>query len=339
MRVYDGGDRKKDIVAIVARVRHGRYVAPDRLPAALEAGSPWLPAQPTDSYIVRMHDQCHTSELFGSVKCDCQHQLDYTLGFLSDLAVSGWRRRSAMRAGRGDVTSPTTPPPAAAAAAVADPCGGSATLPPLHTAPHAGCDAAAWADVDPDTILGVLLYLPQEGRGIGLGAKVAAYALQEDSHGVVPGFLVLGDDGEVVPPDGDVVVDGLDTVDANRALGLPDDARDYAGAADVLTQLQLLAPAPTATATDAPTAAAAAAAFPTARLLTNNPRKVERLRALGVPVSGTVPCIVCLASPLAAAYVRAKAERMGHTIPPAAQAAMPASPLRVASGSLAATTA
>lgn len=303
MRVYENGDHKKDIVAMVARIKHGRYVVPEALAGSIERGNDVLPADPMESYVVRMHDQCHTSELFGSVKCDCQHQLAYSLQLLSDLAVAAWRRRAdALLAATPPSGSPGLPGSPAAAA--------PATLPALHA--RTGAVSPAWAAVPTSTIVGALLYLPQEGRGIGLGAKVAAYALQEDSRGVVPGFAVLGDDGELLATRaGSCSVDGLDTVDANRALGLPDDARDYAGAVDVLSDLGLMA-------------------GPVARLLTNNPRKVDCLRALGVRVSGTVPCIVHLASPLAAAYVRAKAERMGHAIPPAAQAAMPASPARAA---------
>lgn len=59
---------------------------------------------------------------------------------------------------------------------------------------------------------GVLIYLSQEGRGIGLGAKIGAYALQNAGH---------------------------DTVDANRLLGLPDDVRSYQVAADILKDLRV----------------------------------------------------------------------------------------------------
>src|SRR5438045_1216593 len=78
---------------------------------------------------------------------------------------------------------------------------------------------------------GVVLYLRQEGRGIGLANKIRAYALQ--AH-------------------------GADTVDANRMLGLPDDARRYDMAALMLRELNVKS----------------------VRLMTNNPEKVEQLRAL-----------------------------------------------------------
>ncbi len=93
---------------------------------------------------VRLHSECMTSEIFGSLKCDCKEQLDRALDLI--------------------------------------------------------CDAPR----------GALLYLRQEGRGIGLGNKIAAYALQ--AH-------------------------GADTYDANRALGFPDDLRRYDVAACMIKQL------------------------------------------------------------------------------------------------------
>ena len=111
---------------------------------------------------------------------------------------------------------------------------------------------------------GALLYLRQEGRGIGLRNKVRAYELQDQ---------------------------GLDTVDANLALGLPVDARDYRGAAAVLRLLEV----------------------PRVRLLTNNLGKCRALQALGIEVSERVPLEVP-ANPFSAGYLRAKAERMGHLL-------------------------
>jgi GTP cyclohydrolase II len=109
---------------------------------------------------------------------------------------------------------------------------------------------------------GVLLYLRQEGRGIGLANKVSAYALQEQ---------------------------GLDTVEANLALGLPEDVRDYRVAAEMLLDLGVRR----------------------VRLLTNNPAKIEGLRRHGVEVVGRVPLEIP-PNPSNLGYLRTKREKMGH---------------------------
>jgi 3,4-dihydroxy 2-butanone 4-phosphate synthase/GTP cyclohydrolase II len=111
---------------------------------------------------------------------------------------------------------------------------------------------------------GVLLYLAQEGRGIGLLNKLRAYKLQEE---------------------------GLDTVDANLKLGLPADLRDYGIGAQILVDLGLSS----------------------IRILTNNPKKIRGLEGYGLSVSAQVP-IEHVPNPHNAAYLRAKKERMGHTL-------------------------
>jgi GTP cyclohydrolase II len=109
---------------------------------------------------------------------------------------------------------------------------------------------------------GVLLYLRQEGRGIGLVNKIRAYALQQA---------------------------GADTVEANRLLGLPDDARDYTVAADILGRLGVKQ----------------------VRLLTNNPAKVDALRRLGIEVVERVPLHI-EPNPHNRGYLQTKSRRMGH---------------------------
>lgn len=113
---------------------------------------------------------------------------------------------------------------------------------------------------------GILLYLRgQEGRGIGLANKMRAYALQDH---------------------------GMDTVEANRALGLPEDARDYAEAAQMLLAL----------------------GAPRVRLLTNNPDKVTALRRHGVDVTAVEPLVIA-ANPFNAVYLDTKARKFGHALP------------------------
>lgn len=115
-----------------------------------------------------------------------------------------------------------------------------------------------------ETGSGTLLYLRQEGRGIGLVNKIRAYALQDG---------------------------GLDTVDANIALGLPIDGRDYSAAAAVLRHLGLLK----------------------VRLLTNNPAKCEALQTRGIEVIERVPLVVA-PNPVNRGYLQTKAARMGHLL-------------------------
>lgn len=111
---------------------------------------------------------------------------------------------------------------------------------------------------------GAVLYLPQEGRGIGLVNKIRAYALQDL---------------------------GLDTVEANLALGFEDDLRRYDVAAAMLRALEVRSVC----------------------LLTNNPKKISGLRHFGIPVAGTIP-LRTGANPHNAAYLATKREKSGHLL-------------------------
>jgi len=111
---------------------------------------------------------------------------------------------------------------------------------------------------------GVFLYMRQEGRGIGLHNKIRAYALQDQ---------------------------GLDTVEANEALGFESDIRDYGIGAQILAELGVR----------------------NIRLLTNNPRKVIGLEGYGLQVVETVP-IVCKPNPKNRRYLETKRKKMGHLL-------------------------
>ena len=111
---------------------------------------------------------------------------------------------------------------------------------------------------------GVLLYLSQEGRGIGLLNKLRAYKLQEE---------------------------GLDTVEANERLGLPADLRDFGIGAQILVDLGLTS----------------------IRILTNNPKKIRALEGYGLSVTDQIP-IEEPPNPENVAYLRAKREKLGHTL-------------------------
>jgi GTP cyclohydrolase II len=111
---------------------------------------------------------------------------------------------------------------------------------------------------------GIVLYLRQEGRGIGLVNKIRAYALQDE---------------------------GLDTVEANLALGFRDDERDYAVAAHMLESLRVRS----------------------VRLMTNNPRKIAGLQALGVRVTGRIPLVIP-PNEHNRFYLETKAAKSGHLI-------------------------
>ena len=111
---------------------------------------------------------------------------------------------------------------------------------------------------------GVLIYLRQEGRGIGLLDKLRAYNLQDE---------------------------GLDTIEANIALGHQADARDYGLAVQILDDLGV----------------------ESLRLLTNNPKKIEELQALGIQVTERVP-LQGAVNPENARYLLTKAARMQHML-------------------------
>jgi GTP cyclohydrolase II len=138
---------------------------------------------------VRVHSECLTSEVFGSLKCDCREQRGF----------------------------------------------------------------------------GAVLYLRQEGRGIGLANKVRAYALQAE---------------------------GADTVAANEQLHLPVDARTYDVAAAMLRELGV----------------------GSVEIMTNNPAKVEALKALGIVIERRLPVLVP-ATPFSAGYLETKRRLMQHELP------------------------
>lgn len=151
-----------------------------------------------DDVPVRLHSECLTGDVMGSLRCDCRDQLTEGL-------------RTIQREGRG-----------------------------------------------------ILLYLRQEGRGIGLLNKIRAYALQEK---------------------------GLDTVEANQALGFRDDERDYAVAAHMLRSLGVNS----------------------VRVVTNNPDKIKQLEQHGVTVSGRIPHVIP-PNEWNRFYLETKARRSGHLI-------------------------
>jgi GTP cyclohydrolase II len=111
---------------------------------------------------------------------------------------------------------------------------------------------------------GMLLYLRQEGRGIGLRNKIRAYQLQDR---------------------------GLDTVEANRALGFRDDERDYGVAAHMIASLNVKS----------------------VRLMTNNPNKIQQLEQNGIKVAGRIPHVMP-ANEFNRFYLQTKAVRSGHYI-------------------------
>ena len=148
--------------------------------------------------LLRVHSQCLTGEVFGSLRCDCGGQLNLAIQVIA-------------QQGRG-----------------------------------------------------LVIYELQEGRGIGLMAKLQAYALQDT---------------------------GIDTIEADHALGFKADFRDFSLAAAILHDLRI----------------------PRVRLLTNNPRKADALNAAGIEVIERLPCEV---GPTAhsLAYLQTKKQKMGHAL-------------------------
>ncbi|NIJ04229.1 3,4-dihydroxy 2-butanone 4-phosphate synthase/GTP cyclohydrolase II [Frigoribacterium faeni] len=131
------------------------------------------------------------------------------------------------------------------------------------------CECGPQLDAALDTIHehgGVVVYLRgHEGRGIGLINKLRAYRLQED---------------------------GLDTLDANLALGLPADSRQYGAAADMLRDLGVTS----------------------VHLLSNNPDKRRQLVQHGIEVLDSVPLVVGVGA-FNEGYLDTKRDRMGHELP------------------------
>lgn len=151
-----------------------------------------------EAILVRVHSECLTGDVFGSLRCDCGSQLQKAIELIS-------------REKRG-----------------------------------------------------VVLYMKQEGRGIGLVNKLKAYALQDQ---------------------------GLDTVEANEALGLPPDLRDYGIGAQILVDLGLKK----------------------IRLLTNNPRKIVGLEGYGLHIVERLP-LETQKTEANIKYLKTKKEKLGHML-------------------------
>jgi 3,4-dihydroxy 2-butanone 4-phosphate synthase/GTP cyclohydrolase II len=164
-----------------------------RVHTALVMGEPT--PEPT---LVRVHSECLTGDVFGSLRCDCGKQLKKAMRLIESQGK------------------------------------------------------------------GVILYMNQEGRGIGLVDKIRAYGLQDQ---------------------------GLDTVEANEALGYQPDLRDYGIGAQILVDLGLK----------------------NIRLLTNNPRKIVGLEGYGLQVVERLP-LETEPQPLNYKYLKTKKEKLGHDL-------------------------
>lgn len=130
------------------------------------------------------------------------------------------------------------------------------------------CDCGAQLDMAMEILgqqkRGVLVYMRQEGRGIGLERKLAAYRLQDE---------------------------GMDTVEANKALGFPADLREYGLGAQILRYLGVRQ----------------------IRLLTNNPKKIAGLGGYGLAVTEQIS-LSTTPNPSNIKYLRTKRDKLGHTI-------------------------
>ena len=147
---------------------------------------------------VRLHSECLTGDVIGSLRCDCRDQLEAALKMIGKMDR------------------------------------------------------------------GMVLYLRQEGRGIGLTNKIRAYSLQDQ---------------------------GMDTVEANLALGFRDDERDYAVAAHMLMSLKIQS----------------------VRLITNNPKKIQQLIDYGIQVTDRIPHVM-EPNDHNLFYLQTKAAKSGHLI-------------------------
>jgi 3,4-dihydroxy 2-butanone 4-phosphate synthase/GTP cyclohydrolase II len=156
------------------------------------------PLKEDEAVLVRVHSECLTGDVFGSLRCDCGIQLKKAMELVAQEGQ------------------------------------------------------------------GVILYMEQEGRGIGLANKLKAYSLQDQ---------------------------GLDTVEANEALGFPADLRDYGIGAQILADLGIRK----------------------IRLLTNNPRKIVGLEGYGLHITDRVPLLV-QKTEKNIRYLETKKEKLGHML-------------------------
>lgn len=151
-----------------------------------------------EDVVVRLHSECLTGDVFGSLRCDCHDQLITALRTLGK------------------------------------------------------------------TKAGLLIYLRQEGRGIGFINKIKAYALQQE---------------------------GLDTKEANIALGFRDDEREYSVAAHIIKSLKIRS----------------------VRLMTNNPRKIAELEQYGVKIIERIPLVI-RPNKYNRFYLETKEKKFGHLL-------------------------